>query len=55
MPIGPQDAALPFPLTPLDRLVLSQTDEEYEAHTWEGLKEVIGGWTMLLWFEIMFG
>lgn len=42
MPIGSQDAPLPFNLTPLDRMVLSQTDEEYQAHTWEELKQIIG-------------
>ena len=42
MPIGAQDAALPFPLTPLDRQVLAQKDEEYHAHTWEELKDIIG-------------
>lgn len=32
----------PFPLTDLDRKVLSQTDEEYVKHDWEDLKRVIG-------------
>lgn len=32
----------PFPLTELDRMVLSQTDEEYVKHDWEDLKRVIG-------------
>lgn len=43
MPIGAQDAALPFPLTPLDRQILAQKDEDYHAHTWEELKDIIGG------------
>jgi hypothetical protein len=42
MTIGAQDAELPFKLTPLDRQVLAQTDEEYQAHTWEELKKIIG-------------
>jgi hypothetical protein len=42
MTIGAQDTELPFKLTPLDRQVLAQTDEEYQAHTWEELKEIIG-------------
>lgn len=33
----------PFPLTDLDRKVLSQTDEEYVKHDWEDLKRTIGG------------
>jgi hypothetical protein len=32
----------PFPLTDVDRLVLSQTDEEYTPHTWDGLRELLG-------------
>lgn len=31
----------PFPLTDIDRLVLSQTDEEFKRHDWEELKEII--------------
>ena len=31
-----------FPLTDLDKKVLSQTDEEFEAHGWEELKRIIG-------------
>ena len=33
---------LPFNLTDLDRKILSQTDEEYEPHSWEELKRIIG-------------
>lgn len=32
----------PFPLTEVDRWVLSQTDEEFHTHDWEELKEIIG-------------
>lgn len=32
----------PFPLTEVDKWVLSQTDEEFQLHTWEELKDVIG-------------
>ena len=32
----------PFPLTELDKQVLSQTDEEYEKHSWKELKEIVG-------------
>ncbi len=42
MTIGRQDAPLPFALTPLDRLILAQKDEDFHAHTWEELKEIIG-------------
>jgi hypothetical protein len=32
----------PFHLTELDRLILSQTDEEFVHHDWEDLKAIIG-------------
>lgn len=32
----------PFPLTDIDRWVLSQTDEEFHLQDWNELKEVIG-------------
>ena len=32
----------PFPLTEVDRWVLSQTDEEFHKHDWAELKEIIG-------------
>ncbi|KAI0439283.1 hypothetical protein F4803DRAFT_50442 [Xylaria telfairii] len=32
----------PFPLTEVDRWVLSQTDEEFHYHDWEDLKNIIG-------------
>jgi hypothetical protein len=32
----------PFPLTDIDKWVLSQTDEEFKKHDWEDLKQVIG-------------
>ncbi|EFQ25039.1 hypothetical protein CGRA01v4_06653 [Colletotrichum graminicola] len=31
----------PFPLTEVDKWVLSQTDEEFKKHDWEELKEII--------------
>ncbi|KAF7544607.1 hypothetical protein G7Z17_g9815 [Cylindrodendrum hubeiense] len=31
----------PFPLTEVDKWVLSQTDEEYHLHDWEDLKDII--------------
>ncbi|KAK1727998.1 hypothetical protein CaCOL14_009999 [Colletotrichum acutatum] len=31
----------PFPLTDVDKWVLSQTDEEFKKHGWEELKEII--------------
>ncbi|KAK5663892.1 hypothetical protein OQA88_100 [Cercophora sp. LCS_1] len=36
---APQDA--PFPLTEVDKWVLSQTDEEYSYHTWDELCNII--------------
>ncbi|KAI2466582.1 hypothetical protein F4781DRAFT_349541 [Annulohypoxylon bovei var. microspora] len=32
----------PFPLTDVDRWVLSLTDEEYHYHDWEEMKQIIG-------------
>lgn len=40
--ILPEEA--PFPLTAVDKWVLSQTDEEFHKHDWEELKEIIGRW-----------
>lgn len=31
----------PFPLTEVDKWVLSQTDEEFQLHTWVELKDII--------------
>lgn len=31
----------PFPLTELDKQVLSQTDEEYTYHSWDELRSLI--------------
>jgi hypothetical protein len=31
----------PFPLTDVDRWVLSQTDEEFHLHDWDELREII--------------
>jgi hypothetical protein len=31
----------PFPLTDVDRWVLSQTDEEFTHHTWDELRQLI--------------
>lgn len=32
----------PFPLTEVDKWVLSLTDEEFNYHDWEDLKKIIG-------------
>lgn len=32
----------PFPLTDVDRWVLSQTDEDFHLHDWDELKIIIG-------------
>lgn len=47
----------PFPLTKVDKWVLSQTDHEYTPHTWDELREIIGtvrsgGWTPLYFLTI---
>jgi hypothetical protein len=31
-----------FNLTPLDHQLLAMTDEEFIAHTWEDLRDIIG-------------
>jgi hypothetical protein len=30
-----------FPLSDLDRKILSMTDDEYQPHTWENLQQLI--------------
>jgi hypothetical protein len=42
MTIGQQDAPLPFNLTDLDRQILAQTDDEFQPHSWDELKQIIG-------------
>lgn len=49
----PEDPPPPFPLTDVDRLILSQTDEEFVPHTWAELGEIVGAW--FLWFEDFLG
>jgi hypothetical protein len=36
----PEEA--PFPLTDVDKWILSQTDEEFHCHDWDDLKDIIG-------------
>lgn len=31
----------PFPLTDVDKWVLSQTDEEFKYHDWDELREIV--------------
>jgi hypothetical protein len=33
----------PFPLTEVDKWVLSQTDDEFHLHDWEELRGILGG------------
>ncbi|KAI1640205.1 hypothetical protein F4809DRAFT_521665 [Biscogniauxia mediterranea] len=37
--VSPEEA--PFPLTDVDKWVLSQTDQEFKYHDWEDLKKII--------------
>ncbi|KAI8959766.1 hypothetical protein F5Y11DRAFT_289770 [Daldinia sp. FL1419] len=37
--VAPEDA--PFPLTDVDKWILSLTDEEYKYHDWEDVKKII--------------
>lgn len=32
----------PFPLTDVDKWILSQTDEEFKYHDWDELRQIIG-------------
>jgi hypothetical protein len=50
---GKEQEEAPFPLTDVDRWVLSQTDEEFKYHDWEELKEIIGEAVCLLALTIM--
>ena len=40
---GANGDPLPFNLTDVDRATLAQTDEEFIPHSWEELKDIIGG------------
>ena len=40
--MGTVDSQTPFNLTALDRQLLAMTDEEFEAHDWENLRDIIG-------------
>ena len=51
-PLPQEDS--PFPLTDVDRWVLSQTDEEFHLHTWTELKDIIGKFTFLFLFFLFF-
>jgi hypothetical protein len=42
MPQEIDESEFPFPLTELDRVILRQTDDEYQRHSWENLLELIG-------------
>ena len=37
-----EEEEAPFPLTDTDKWVLSQTDEQFQLHDWDELKEIIG-------------
>ncbi|GAB0139252.1 hypothetical protein EsDP_00007464 [Epichloe bromicola] len=39
--VGTTNAEAPFPLTDVDKWVLSQTDDEFKKHDWDDLKQVI--------------
>jgi hypothetical protein len=40
-----------FNLTPLDHQLLAMTDEEFIAHSWEDLRDIIGKY--YVYFEII--
>lgn len=37
-----------FPLTEVDKWVLSQSDEDYKLHDWDNLRHIIGVWIRAL-------
>lgn len=39
---------LPFNLTEVDLATLAQTDEEFIPHSWEELKDIVGGCFLVL-------
>ena len=41
----------PFNLTDTDRVILAQTDEEFEPHSWEELKEIVSTQPSVLWHD----
>ncbi|KAI1378337.1 hypothetical protein F4677DRAFT_391902 [Hypoxylon crocopeplum] len=42
LPVKHASEDAPFPLTDVDKWILSLTDEEYQYHDWEDMKKVIG-------------
>lgn len=36
----------PFPLTDVDKWVLSQTDEEFKYHDWDELRQILGEFSL---------
>ena len=43
----------PFPLTDVDKWVLSQNDEDFHLHDWNELKEIIGWLKALLYLFLL--
>lgn len=37
-----EETESPFPLTDVDKWILSQTDEEFKYHDWDELRQIIG-------------
>lgn len=37
-----EEKEAPFPLTDVDKWILSQTDEEFKYHDWDELRQIIG-------------
>ena len=50
--VVPQDGenAAPFPLTETDKKLLALDDAEFQPHTWDEIKQIIGvTYTLRLW------
>lgn len=45
-------ADAPFPLTEVDKWVLSQSDEDYKMHDWDDLRHIIGEWADALYWGL---
>lgn len=47
-------ADAPFPLTEVDKWVLSQSDEDYKLHDWDDLRHIIGECPCALYWRLCY-
>jgi hypothetical protein len=48
------DTPVPFPLTAVDKAQLALTDDQFEPHTWDDLKQIIGGHSFIPCLGLLF-